>query len=61
MQAVQGLINFAPNGENDGGLVLMKGSAKLFNQFFEEYVFLPVVLFGPAQRNIARFPGDLRF
>ena len=35
MQAVQGLINFAPNGENDGGLVLMKGSAKLFNEFFE--------------------------
>ncbi|KAK5746237.1 hypothetical protein LTR17_000972 [Elasticomyces elasticus] len=34
MQAVQGLINFAPNGENDGGLVLMKGSAKLFNEFF---------------------------
>lgn len=35
MQAVQGLLNFAPNGENDGGLVLMKGSAKLFNEFFE--------------------------
>ncbi|KAH8900322.1 Clavaminate synthase-like protein [Thozetella sp. PMI_491] len=35
MQAVQGLLNFAPNGPNDGGLVLMKGSAKLFNEFFE--------------------------
>ncbi|KAK7911855.1 hypothetical protein PG985_014336 [Apiospora marii] len=36
MQAVQGLLNYSPNGENDGGLVLMKGSAKLFNEFFAE-------------------------
>lgn len=34
MQAVQGLINFAPNGPKDGGLMLMKGSAKLFDEFF---------------------------
>ncbi|CAK7219742.1 hypothetical protein SBRCBS47491_003953 [Sporothrix bragantina] len=34
MQAVQGLLNFAPNGPQDGGLVLMKGSAKLFDAFF---------------------------
>ncbi|KAL4892485.1 Clavaminate synthase-like protein [Aspergillus ambiguus] len=34
MQAVQGLLNFAPSGPNDGGLMLMKGSAKLFNEFF---------------------------
>lgn len=36
MQAVQGLINYAPNGDSDGGLVLMKGSAKLFNEFFAQ-------------------------
>jgi len=34
MQAVQGLLNFAPNGPKDGGLVLMKGSSKLFDDFF---------------------------
>lgn len=34
MQAVQGLLNFAPNGPKDGGLMLMKGSSKLFNEFF---------------------------
>ncbi|KAK0385731.1 hypothetical protein NLU13_6908 [Sarocladium strictum] len=34
MQAVQGLLNYAPNGPKDGGLMLMKGSAKLFNEFF---------------------------
>lgn len=36
MQAVQGLLNFAPNGSEDGGLVLMKGSSLLFNEFFSE-------------------------
>ncbi|PSK42887.1 Pentatricopeptide repeat-containing protein [Elsinoe australis] len=35
MQAVQGLLNYAPNGPKDGGLILMKGSSKLFDQFFE--------------------------
>lgn len=34
MQAVQGLLNYAPNGPKDGGLMLMKGSAKLFDEFF---------------------------
>lgn len=34
MQAVQGLLNYAPNGPKDGGLMLMKGSAHLFNEFF---------------------------
>ncbi|KAK0102119.1 hypothetical protein ONS96_006083 [Cadophora gregata f. sp. sojae] len=34
MQAVQGLLNYAPNGPKDGGLMLMKGSAKLFEDFF---------------------------
>ncbi|KAJ5890761.1 uncharacterized protein N7473_006989 [Penicillium subrubescens] len=36
MQAVQGLLNYAPNGPKDGGLMLMKGSAKLFDEFFSQ-------------------------
>lgn len=36
MQAVQGLLNYAPNGHKDGGLMLMKGSAKLFDEFFAQ-------------------------
>ena len=36
MQAVQGLLNYAPNGPNDGGLMLMKGSSKLFDEFFSQ-------------------------
>lgn len=36
MQCVQGLLNYAPNGPNDGGLILMKGSGKLFDTFFRE-------------------------
>ena len=34
MQAVQGLLNYAPNGPSDGGLMLMKGAANLFDEFF---------------------------
>jgi hypothetical protein len=36
MQTVQGLLNFAPNGPKDGGLMQMKGSAKLFDEFFAQ-------------------------
>lgn len=36
MQCVQGLLNYQPNGPEDGGLWLMKGSAKLFDEFFRE-------------------------
>jgi hypothetical protein len=36
MQCVQGLLNYQPNGPNDGGLILMKGSSKLFDEFFRE-------------------------
>ncbi|EUC42417.1 hypothetical protein COCMIDRAFT_103571 [Bipolaris oryzae ATCC 44560] len=36
MQCVQGLLNFQPNGPKDGGLILMKGSSKLFDEFFSE-------------------------
>lgn len=34
MQSVQGLLNFAPNGPKDGGLMLMKGASNLFDEFF---------------------------
>jgi hypothetical protein len=36
MQCVQGLLNYQPNGAKDGGLILMKGSSKLFDEFFKE-------------------------
>jgi len=34
---VQGLLNLLPNGPEDGGLMVIKGSALLFGQFFEEH------------------------
>lgn len=34
LSCVQGIINLSPAGPKDGGLVLMKGSSKLFDQFF---------------------------
>jgi hypothetical protein len=36
MQCVQGLLNYQPNGPKDGGLIIMKGSSKLFDHFFSE-------------------------
>ncbi|RDW79243.1 putative phytanoyldioxygenase [Aspergillus mulundensis] len=37
MQCVQGILNFAPNGPKDGGLLVMKGSSKLMPEFFEAH------------------------
>lgn len=36
MQAVQGLLNYAPNSDMDGGLVLCKGSSLLFDEYFSQ-------------------------
>ena len=36
MQCVQGLPNYQPNGPGDGGLILMKGNSKLYDEFFHE-------------------------
>ncbi|RAK86784.1 MFS transporter [Aspergillus costaricaensis CBS 115574] len=33
---VQGIVNLSNAGPDDGGLIVMKGSAALFDQFFEE-------------------------
>ncbi|RAH57099.1 MFS transporter [Aspergillus piperis CBS 112811] len=33
---VQGIVNLSNAGPDDGGLIVMKGSAPLFDQFFEE-------------------------
>ena len=33
----QGVINFTPSGENDGGLIVMKGSHKLVEEFFATF------------------------
>ncbi|PCH08937.1 Hypothetical protein PENO1_004240 [Penicillium occitanis (nom. inval.)] len=34
MHCVQGILNFAPNGPKDGGLIVMKGSTSLMVEFF---------------------------
>jgi hypothetical protein len=36
LSCVQGIINLSQAGPDDGGLVLLKGSAPLFDRFFEE-------------------------
>jgi hypothetical protein len=35
MQCVQGILNLAPNGPDDGGLVVLKGSHKANETFFK--------------------------
>ncbi|KAF2031074.1 hypothetical protein EK21DRAFT_111317 [Setomelanomma holmii] len=35
MQCVQGILNLAPNGPDDGGLVVLKGSHKVNETFFK--------------------------
>jgi len=37
---VQGLLNILPNGPEDGGLTVLKGSANLFSQYFQEHKHL---------------------
>lgn len=37
MQCVQGILNLAPNGPDDGGLLVMKGSHALNEQFFKAF------------------------
>ncbi|KAL0258685.1 hypothetical protein SLS55_006186 [Diplodia seriata] len=34
LQCAQGIINFAPNGPRDGGLVVLKGSHRLVEEYF---------------------------
>ncbi|KZO90876.1 hypothetical protein CALVIDRAFT_489806, partial [Calocera viscosa TUFC12733] len=34
---IQGLLNLLPNGPDDGGLMVIKGSSNLFKQYFEEH------------------------
>jgi hypothetical protein len=36
MRCVAGLLNYQPNGPRDGGLVLIEGSAQLFDGFFAD-------------------------
>lgn len=37
LSCVQGIINLSEAGPDDGGLLVMKGSAPLFDQFFKEH------------------------
>lgn len=37
LQCAQGIINFAPNGPRDGGLVVLKGSHRLVEEYFESH------------------------
>ncbi|GME45934.1 hypothetical protein GTA08_BOTSDO08007 [Neofusicoccum parvum] len=48
MQCVQGILNFAPNGPKDGGLIVVKGSSKLVDLFFKTHDVKGRETWGPA-------------
>lgn len=48
MQCVQGILNFARNGPHDGGLIVVKGSSKLNEQFFKSHDVHGRKTWGPA-------------
>lgn len=48
MQCVQGILNFATNGPKDGGLIVLKGSSKLNEQFFKAHSVQGRKTWGPS-------------
>lgn len=36
-RCVQGLVNLLPNGDNDGGLVVLKGGHKISEEYHKEF------------------------
>lgn len=48
LQCVQGILNFAPNGPKDGGLMVMKGSHTLIQEFFKAHDVAGRKTWGPA-------------
>lgn len=48
MQCVQGILNLAPNGPKDGGLIVFKKSSKLNELFFKTHTVKDGNTWGPA-------------
>ncbi|KAJ4417477.1 hypothetical protein N0V82_006141 [Gnomoniopsis sp. IMI 355080] len=48
LQCVQGLLNLAPNGPQDGGLIVLKGSSLLNEAFFKAHPGAGERTWGPA-------------
>lgn len=48
MHCVQGILNLAPNGEKDGGLIVFKKSSKLNELFFKTHTVKEGNTWGPA-------------
>lgn len=60
MQCVQGILNLAPNGPNDGGLIVMKGSSALNEEFFathesKQTTWGPADWYGFSEKDVEWF------
>lgn len=47
LHCIQGILNFAPNGHDDGGLLVLKGSHTLNEDFFKSHCVLGRKTSGP--------------
>lgn len=54
--SVQGIVNFVDNGPEDGGLVLVENSNKIFKEYMEKYPSEGIV-WGPSNINDILFSG----
>ncbi|KAF7540418.1 hypothetical protein G7054_g1314 [Neopestalotiopsis clavispora] len=60
LQCVQGLLNLAPNGPDDGGLIVMKGSSALNEEYFATHkssqkTWGPADWFGFSEKDVEWF------
>jgi hypothetical protein len=48
-----------PNGPNDGGLMVMRGTANLFGQYFEEHKHLEVGWADTPHTQKSKYPNTV--
>ena len=63
LQCVQGILNLTPNGLHDGGLIVLKGSSALNEQFFKSHsnnreTWGPADWFGFTDEEVAWFVSN---
>jgi len=58
---VQGLLNILPNGPEDGGLMVLRGSANLFEQYFKEHKHLEPPEKWPTRDGYHYKPEELQW
>lgn len=58
LQCVQGILNLSPAGPKDGGLLLMVGSAPLFEEYFKDHEIRPRISEDAKHYDLYLFQQD---